>query len=36
MLTVLDPASQRVRPASVLLPKDTAWVEGASARLVAG
>ena len=31
----LDPASQRVRPASVLLPKDVEWVEGARARLVA-
>jgi phthalate 4,5-dioxygenase len=31
----LDPASQRVRPASVLLPKDAAWVEGARGRLVA-
>jgi phenylpropionate dioxygenase-like ring-hydroxylating dioxygenase large terminal subunit len=31
----LDPASYRVRPASVLLPKDVPWVEGARERLVA-
>lgn len=31
----LDPATYRVRPASVLLPKDVPWVEGAKARLVA-
>ena len=31
----LDPASQRVRPASVLLPKDVPWVEGAGDRLIA-
>ena len=31
----LDPASYRVRPASVLLPKDVPWVEGAKERLVA-
>jgi phenylpropionate dioxygenase-like ring-hydroxylating dioxygenase large terminal subunit len=31
----LDPASQRVRPASVLLPKDVPWVEGARDLLVA-
>jgi phenylpropionate dioxygenase-like ring-hydroxylating dioxygenase large terminal subunit len=31
----LDPATCRVRPASVLLPKDEPWVEGARARLVA-
>ncbi len=29
----LDPASYRVRPTSVLLPKDVNWVEGASERL---
>jgi phthalate 4,5-dioxygenase oxygenase subunit len=29
----LDPASYRVRPASVLLPKDAPWVEGARERL---
>lgn len=32
----LDPTSYRVRPASVLLPKDVPWVEGAADRLVAG
>jgi phenylpropionate dioxygenase-like ring-hydroxylating dioxygenase large terminal subunit len=32
----LDPASYRVRPASVLLPKDVPWVEGAKDRLVIG
>jgi len=32
----LDPASFRIRPASVLLPKDVAWEEGAKAQLVAG
>jgi phthalate 4,5-dioxygenase len=31
----LDPGSYRVRPASVLLPKDAAWVEGARDRLIA-
>ena len=31
----LDPAAWRVRPASVLLPKDVSWVEGARERLVA-
>jgi phenylpropionate dioxygenase-like ring-hydroxylating dioxygenase large terminal subunit len=31
----VDPASQHVRPASVLLPKDVPWVEGAGDRLVA-
>jgi hypothetical protein len=31
----LDPVSQRVRPASVLLPKEAPWVEGAAGRLVA-
>ena len=31
----LDPASQRVRPASVLLPKDVSWVEGARGLLIA-
>ena len=30
----LDAASYRVRPASVLLPKDVPWVEGAKERLV--
>jgi phthalate 4,5-dioxygenase oxygenase subunit len=30
----LDPASYRVRPASLLLPKDVAWVEAARERLV--
>ena len=30
----LDPASYRVRPASVLLAKDVPWVEGAKDRLV--
>jgi phthalate 4,5-dioxygenase len=30
----LDPASYRVRPASVLLAKETPWVEAASERLV--
>ena len=30
----LDAASYRVRPASVLLPKDSSWVEGAKDRLV--
>lgn len=29
----LDPATYRVRPASVLLPKDAPWVEGARERL---
>lgn len=32
----LDPVTYRVRPASVLLPKDVPWVEGAKERLVAG
>jgi phenylpropionate dioxygenase-like ring-hydroxylating dioxygenase large terminal subunit len=31
----LDPATYRVRPASVLLPKDVPWVEGAKDQLVA-
>jgi len=31
----LDPASYRVRPASVLLAKDVPWTEGAKERLVA-
>jgi hypothetical protein len=31
----LDPASCRVRPASVLLPKDAPWVDGARERMVA-
>ena len=31
----LDPVTYRVRPASVLLPKDASWVEGARERLVA-
>jgi phthalate 4,5-dioxygenase oxygenase subunit len=31
----LDPATYRVRPASVLLPKDVPWTEGAKDRLVA-
>jgi phenylpropionate dioxygenase-like ring-hydroxylating dioxygenase large terminal subunit len=31
----LDPAASRVRPASVLLPKDIPWVEGARERLIA-
>lgn len=31
----LDSASYRVRPASVLLPKDVAWVEGAKELMVA-
>ena len=31
----LDPATCRVRPASVLLPKDVPWVEGAKERMVA-
>ena len=31
----LDPASYRVRPASVLLPKDVPWVEASAERLVA-
>ena len=31
----LDPAAYRLRPASVLLPKDASWVEGAGPRLVA-
>jgi phenylpropionate dioxygenase-like ring-hydroxylating dioxygenase large terminal subunit len=30
----LDPATYRVRPASVLLPKDVPWTEGAKERLV--
>ncbi len=30
----LDPAGYRVRPASVLLAKETPWVEGAKERLV--
>jgi phthalate 4,5-dioxygenase len=30
----LDPSSQRVRPAAVMLPKDVPWVEGARDRLV--
>jgi phthalate 4,5-dioxygenase oxygenase subunit len=30
----LDPSSQLVRPAAVLLPKDVPWVEGARDRLV--
>jgi phthalate 4,5-dioxygenase oxygenase subunit len=33
--TGLDPATYRVRPASLLLPKDVPWVEGAGDRLVA-
>jgi hypothetical protein len=32
----LDPVTYRVRPASLLLPKDVSWVEGARERLVAG
>lgn len=32
----LDPAGYRVRPASVLLPKDVNWVDGASGRLRIG
>jgi phthalate 4,5-dioxygenase oxygenase subunit len=31
----MDPASFRIRPASVLLPKDTPWVESAREQLVA-
>jgi phenylpropionate dioxygenase-like ring-hydroxylating dioxygenase large terminal subunit len=31
----MDPASFLIRPASVLLPRDTPWVEGAKAQLVA-
>ena len=31
----LDPASHRIRPASVLLPHDVQWSEGAKAHLVA-
>jgi phenylpropionate dioxygenase-like ring-hydroxylating dioxygenase large terminal subunit len=31
----MDPASFRIRPASVLLPKEVPWVEGSQARLVA-
>jgi phthalate 4,5-dioxygenase len=31
----LDPTTYRVRPASVLLPKDVPWVEGAKKRLTA-
>ena len=31
----MDPASFRIRPASVLLPKDVPWVEGGQERLVA-
>jgi hypothetical protein len=31
----LDPVTCRVRPASVLLPKDVPWVEGARERMVA-
>jgi hypothetical protein len=31
----IAPASYLIRPASVLLPKDTPWVEGAKAQLVA-
>jgi hypothetical protein len=31
----LDPATHGVRPASVLLPKDVPWVEGAKKRLTA-
>jgi phenylpropionate dioxygenase-like ring-hydroxylating dioxygenase large terminal subunit len=30
----LDPAAARIRPASVLLPKDVPWVEGARDRLI--
>ncbi|MBI2206373.1 MAG: hypothetical protein HYU41_21285 [Candidatus Rokubacteria bacterium] len=30
----LDAASYRVRPASVLLPKDTPWAEAAAERLL--
>jgi hypothetical protein len=32
----LAPASFLIRPASVLLPKDVPWVEGAKDQLVAG
>jgi len=31
----LDPVTYRVRPASVLLPKDVPWVEGARERMIA-
>jgi phthalate 4,5-dioxygenase oxygenase subunit len=31
----MDPASFRIRPASVLLPKEVPWVEGSRERLVA-
>ena len=31
----MDPASFRIRPASVLLPKEVPWVEGSQERLVA-
>ena len=31
----LDPARYRVRPTSLLLPKDVPWVEAAADRLVA-
>jgi hypothetical protein len=31
----MDPTSFRIRPASVLLPKDVPWVEGSKERLVA-
>ena len=33
-VTVIDPATYRVRPASVLLAKEVPWVEGAKERLV--
>jgi hypothetical protein len=32
----MDHASYLIRPASVLLPKDAPWLEGAKAKLVGG